>query len=268
MPDENTETTESTDQIQFNKSDYVNPGDEVKQAESHGWKDWDAHIENGGEPEKWVSAEVFNERGRSIKSSIKQKSNHNKAQTEAVTKALKDVNEVHKVQMDIKLADLVAQKHTAVEDGEADKVAKLDASIDQTKDGIKKLEAAEATISAVPNDDIVHEQQWSQDNAWFNEMSPKGSYARELAQSALKQGYNGEALTSYIEKQVADAFPARNLNREKPGMSDKGGKRSSSNNEALTMDSLNGEELKIAQALMNNNIDEKDVLEMVKNSRV
>ena len=62
MPDAN--EVEATEQIQFNKADYVNHDDEVKQAESHGWKDWDDHIENGGDPEKWVSPEVFNERGR------------------------------------------------------------------------------------------------------------------------------------------------------------------------------------------------------------
>jgi len=259
---------EATDQIQFNKSDYVNHDNEVKQAGSHGWKDWDEHIENKGDPEKWVSAEVFNERGRSIKSSIKQKSNHNKEQNEAVTKALKDVNEVHKVQMDIRLADLVSQRKTAIEDGEADKVTQLDSSIDQTKDGIQKLEAADKTIAAVPNNDIMHEQQWSQDNAWFNEMSPKGSYARELAQSALNKGYHGEDLTSYIEKEVADAFPDKNENRNKAGMSDKGGKRSSNSNEALTMSSLNGEEARIAQSLINSGKSEKDVLSMVKNSRV
>lgn len=266
MAEGNTDTGENTEQIQFNKTEFFENKSkaEVEQATKHGWKDFDTHIENGNDPEKWVDANVFNERGRSIKSSMKQKSNHNKE----LLSAVKNVNEVHKVQLDLKVAELTKERKLAIEDGEADRVTELDDEIDKTKEGIKKVNDAEASIAAVPDENYDHERQWATENKWYQEQTPKGAYAREVSNSAVRSGYRGEALTNLIESEIDKAFPQKNENRNKPGMSDKGGQRSKGNNEALTMDSLSGEERNIAQSLINNGKTEEDVLKMVKLSRV
>lgn len=266
MDGENTGATEgvSTDQIQFNKTDFLEERrvNDEKTASKHGWVDLDAYIENGGDPDDWIDAGRFNDKGVAIKSSIKQKSNHDKK----LTQALKDVNEVHKTQLDIKLADLIKQRDIAIEGGEKDKVTEIDGDIDQTKEGINKIKNASMVVDQVPDEHIEHEKQWSQDNPWFNEQNPKGAFARELANQALTNDYHGEDLTNHIENEISKAFPLKNENRNKPGMSDKGSKKSQSKG-ALTMDSLTNEENRIVQSLMNNGKSEEDCLRMVKSSR-
>ena len=268
MAGENETEEVKTEENQFNKTDFFEKRSvaEVDTASSHGWKDFDLHIKNGGDPDKWVSAEVFNERGRSIKSSMKQKSNHNRDLMEKL-KGVNEVHQVHTEQLDIKIAELTEKRNEAIEDGETDKVTKLDSAIEKTKAGKAKLEASVKTVNEVPPEDIYHEAQWGKETVWFSEKTPKGAFARDVASRALHDGYHGEDLTNHIEAEVLKAFPLVNENRKKPGLSDKGNKKSYSK-ETLTMDSLSGDEKSVAQSLMNRGKSEKEVLEMVKNSRV
>jgi len=215
MDNENIESVDTAgqDQIQFNKTEFFEQrqSNAESTASEHGWKDFDAHIKNGGTPEKWVSAEVFNARGDAIKTTMRQKANHR----EAMDKQIHDVNEVHKVQLDIKLEEMLSERDKAIENGDTKEVTKLDARIDKTKDGIKKVEQSTQSASTVDQDLINHELQWRKDNSWFDAKGAKGAYARELVNGAVSSGYHGEDLTNFIEQEVAKEFPPRNSNRDK-----------------------------------------------------
>lgn len=267
MRDETTETVGDTgqEQIQFNKTEFFEQrkSDAESKASQHGWKDFDAHIDNGGNPEQWLSAEVFNARGDAIKTTMRQKSNHRNE----LNKQIHDLNEVHEVSLEINLQKMLKERIKAIEQGDTDVVSDLDKDIDKTKDGIEKVKASKQVASTVDKDLIDHEARWRQDNPWFDAVGAKGAYARSLVVNAVSSGYHGEDLTNYLEQEVAKEFPPRNTNRDKPSISDKGGKRSKDSVEALTMDSLNKEDSLVAQSLMNRGKSEEDVLKMIKLSR-
>lgn len=261
-----TEEIKTEESTTFDKSSYLTGRHEkeVQEASSRGWTDIDAYMDKGGNADDWFSAEVFNANGRSINNSRKQKSNSG----QELKKALQGVNEFHATQLEMKNAEITAMKEEAIKDGDVDKVAELDKSLDQNKVSMNKIKQSANEALMVPAEYIEHEKNWADKNKWSTEKTPKGAYAREAAIDGLNANLHGEDLTNYIESEVAREFPEKNPNRENASISNKGGKNARSS-EALTMGSLTSEESKIAQAMMNQGkgYTEEDVLKMVKSSR-
>lgn len=259
---ENVEVVESDhleNEIQDNEPKGHEASKDEMQAREKGWVSKEEWEEQGKDPNLHVPAKYFNEKGQMI-STIKELQN----QVRNFDSRLAKNNEFHKANLELKLSELKKQKVESVQLADAESVEQLDQEIDQVKSQINSID----TEPQLNKSDISHEEEWMNNNAWFSTSSARAVYAQSVAQKLIAKGVRGEQLTSEVESAVDKEFQPVNNNRSKAPISSKGNKSSSpSKKGAVSWGSLKGEELAIANSLKNNGMKEKDILQMVQDSR-
>lgn len=229
---------------------------EVSEAKSRGWTTKQEWIDAGRNPDDWVNAKHFNEKGRLISESrayrqergtFENRLQNVKVLYEAQLRTLKNENE-----------QLLQQKKEAVTYGDFDAVQRIDKQLmDNAIEQVSVQQAAQTVVAAPQGpsqEELAKEAAWERDNQWINTQDPtapeygKAVFTRNLYQQLLQQYPNSTAdeRISYVNQTLAQKFPQApkvNPNRDKPAMTDTKTSTHATNGK-LTWADLNGDEIK------------------------
>lgn len=205
---------------------------EVTEAKSRGWTTKQEWIDSGRNPDDWVNAKHFNEKGRLISQARKLETlertfdsriQNVKVLYDAQLRTLKNENE-----------QLLQRKKEAVTYGDFEAVQQIDKQLmDNAINQVSVQQAAQtATVPQGPSqEELAKEAAWERENQWINTQDPtspeygKAVYTRNLYQQLLQQYPNSTAdeRIEYVNKTLAQMFPQTpktNPNRDKPAMTD------------------------------------------------
>lgn len=184
-----------------------------------------------GDPDLWRPAKEFVDRGELFKK-IDDQNRTVKELKRALDDMKKHHSQVRETEYAKALTALKEQKQTALEDGNAAQVIKLDDQIDLVKDEQKALKAEPAVSAETsPSPEFTN---WTNRNKWYDTSQPMRAYADALGRELAYGGMEPSKVLAEVERQVKQEFPNKftNPNRDKPGVvegsSSKGGKANES----------------------------------------
>ena len=216
------------------------PDPEESSAKQHGWTTKAEWVAQGKNPDDWVNAKHFNEKGRLInesrmyrqeKGTFDQRLQNVKILYDSQLRTLKNEN-----------AQLLQAKKEAVTYGDYDAVQKIDAQLmDNAVNQISINQASEQAVATAepPREDLEKEAAWERENRWINTQDPaapefgKAVFTRNLYQQLLQQYPNSTAdeRIAYVNREVSQKFPQApktNPNRDKAPVTDAKSARSTS----------------------------------------
>ena len=141
-----------------------------------------------GDPDSWRPAKEFLDRGELFK-----KIEDQKRSIHDMKRALDDLcshhAKVRETEYTRALQTLKAQKKTALEEGDAEAVIRIDDQIDLVKDEQQKLRAMpEPVQEAEPTNPIF--ANWVDKNRWYETSQPMRAYADALGRDLASQGFS------------------------------------------------------------------------------
>jgi regulator of replication initiation timing len=194
---------------------------------------WVPEDEWAGDKSQWRPAKEFLDRGELFKKIDDQNRN-----VKELKRALDDMkrhhNSVRETEYTRALQSLKTQKQTALEEGDAATVVRIDDQIDLVRDEQTKLKqdtAKEEYTSPEPAPEFTN---WVSQNKWYENDTNMKTWADGIGRNLAAAGMKPDNVLREIEKQVKEVFPNkfRNANRDKPGAvegsSNKGGKSTGS----------------------------------------
>ena len=188
---------------------------------------WVPKDEWEGDPDAWRPAKEFLDRGELFKK-IDDQNRTIKQFKQALDDLSKHHAKVRETEYTRALESLKAQKVTALEEGDAAAVVKLDDQIDLVKDAQTQLKAQpQGTTPEVLNPQFVN---WVNRNKWYETDEGMKGYADSIGRGMAASGMTPDMVLLEVEKKIKAEFPHkfRNPNRDKPGSvegsASKGGK--------------------------------------------
>lgn len=223
MADEEQVVDKSTEQ----KEEYKPTAIELKAMEE-GWVPQDQWE---GDPDQWRPAKEFVDRGELFKK-IDDQNRTVKELKRALDDMKKHHSQVRETEYAKALAALKEQKKSALEEGDAAQVIKLDDQIDLVKDEQRALKQEPAEVQdQSPSPEFTN---WTNRNKWYETSQPMRAYADALGRDLAYGGMKPSEVLAEVERQVRQEFPHKftNPNRDKPsaveGSVNKGGKANES----------------------------------------
>lgn len=218
VADTDTDTNQESSQTEYSDS-------ELK-ALDHGWKpkeDFD------GDDTKWVDANEFNRRGE-----LFEKIDVLNRENKETKKALKMLQEHHTKVRDTEytraLTNLKAEKKSAYEEGNADRLIELDDEIADVK-AAQKVE--QQAVQQQVNQPDPRFTQWVERNSWYAQDTELRSFADAAGTSYANANPNKDPseVLDYVTSKIKKAFPEKftNPNRNKPSNVEGGSPTSNSN---------------------------------------
>jgi hypothetical protein len=209
----------------------------MQEALDAGYKDKEAFVEAGGDPEKHVSPHEFVRYGKLQKSMREQMRRFDQKEQE-FEKRFEHLNQMHKTQMDLKISELKAQQREAVDEADGDK-------FDRAQTEIEKIQE-QNTQPATTSDKHPSIVEWESDKEWINDEDDIRAQTAQGAWSAFFNKNPGGAVENaltYVDKQLAKLSPPPPTNplRDMPTATEQG-KRTSGKKRGVTMDDLTHEE--------------------------
>jgi hypothetical protein len=227
MAEENTNVDQSTDQQQDQQPQLT--AVEQKAMES-GWvpqEEWE------GDPEQWRPAKEFLDRGELFK-----KIEDQNRTIKEFKRALDDLKGHHAKTRETEyaraLAALKQQKQSALEEGDAASVIKIDDQIDLVKEEQSRLKQ-EPQDTPQLNPEFV---EWVDKNKWYETSQPMRAYADALGRDLAYKGLSPSEVLREVEKQVKTEFPHKftNPNRNKPGAVEGSTAKGNKSESSITLD--------------------------------
>ena len=177
-----------------------------------------------------------------MKSHIKTQSAQMHGMKKAHNEAMVNLNIFNKAQSEQRLTALKSELEKAVEDGDIEKVGKIN---DEQLSIAKQTDVAPVQEQAVDETELM--EQWYDDNPWFMDSSdPRTSFANSAHTRATRKGLVGNERLAFVNEAVTTQFssaakPKVNLNRSKA--SDYSGSNGApkSRERKLTMDDIPAE---------------------------
>ena len=191
-----------------------------QEARQEGWRpqeDWK------GDPEQWVDAKTFVERGEKISGILKKKVDTLEQRLERAEKANQKFGEYHKRtiererrEAEQRISNLEAQLEQAISEGDGQAFTRLNKEINNLKTNIPQHGPDEGFSDLA--------QSWLVDNQWYNNDQQLAIFADGLADRLRAQGFGGKAYFDELTRQVREAFPQKfeNPNRKKESNVDVG----------------------------------------------
>ena len=183
-----------------------------------------------GDPELWRPAKEYVDRGELFK-----KIDDQNRTIKDFKRALDDLKghhaKVRETEYARALVALKEQKKTALEDGDAAGVIKIDDQIDLVKEEQKRLAMPQTQQTTEAAPEFTN---WVARNKWYDTSEPMRAYADSLGRKLAAAGTSTEEVLREVERQVKQEFPHKfvNPNRGKAsaveGSSPKGGKSADS----------------------------------------
>ena len=191
---------------------------------------WVPEDEWEGDKSQWRPAKEFLDRGE-LFHKIDDQNRNIKELKRALDDMKRHHNSVRETEYARALQSLKDQKRTALEEGDAATVVRIDDQIDLVRDEQTKLKQTnvqeEYSSSPEPASEFVS---WTARNKWYESDTNMKTWADGIGRNLAAAGMKPDNVLKEIEKQVKDVFPNkfRNVNRDKPGAvegsSNKGGK--------------------------------------------
>ncbi len=229
---------------------------EVEKASNNGWKPKDQWK---GNPDDWVSAKKFNERGDMI-GRIKQLENAAKQFDDRLANQRKLMD----AQREQEVAKLEEQRKQAVELADVEKFNTVQKQLDDIKH-------TQPDQNSQTNNEQQTIDEFNAGNPWIFEDSPKAIYAKAMFGQFLQQGMNATQAIDQMQAAVNKHYPPRNERREQPATNEsprpspKGKRREAS----LQWNQLTREEVQLWHVLGTSAYggDKEKFLQAVKDSR-
>jgi len=180
---------------------------DVEKAMGNGWcqkEEWK------GDPNDWVSAKKFNERGEMI-GSIRDLKQRIDAKEHEFNARLENQHKLHEASTKALLEDLQSRRKDAILEADVDKAEKLQGQIDTLN--VPAAPAA-APAPAPANTSVLEE--WNSRNPWIFEENPKAAFAQHQFQKHSSQGKPLDQAISAMENDISKHFPDINHRRNQP----------------------------------------------------
>jgi hypothetical protein len=255
--------------------------EEEAKASQRGWTSKAEWVAQGKDPDEWVSAKHFNEKGTLIS-----KAREFEVLQKTFKKDVDDVKKYVQAQAQLQIQELQRQnselleaKRNAVQYGDWEGVQKAEQAL--TNNAINQLnlqqQIQQPQQQGPSEDELAVEAQFERENPWIGVKDPASpEYGKAVfAQNLYAQLLNTPNLTvnqrlEYLQNEIAQKFPkppATNPNRDKPAVTDT--KPSGKVAGELTWGDLSKQELSEWSAFgdMMFKGDKKAFLKAVKNSR-
>lgn len=197
-----------------------NPGAEdtpeiVAEAKEYGWVEQDKFR---GDAKEWVPAHEFVKRGRNSVPILRSKLSRLEAQLASVQSQYgmlaKDAQEAKAIgyrqaeaEWKQKLAALKAQKLSALEQGDHERVVEIDEAIDATKDAKPTPPAQQQQQAPQGVQPSAEEQRWLAENPWYTNNPMLKLRADAIGIGLAQQGKSGKDLLDGVSEMMAELFP-------------------------------------------------------------
>lgn len=193
-----------------------------QEAISQGWVPKD---DFEGDPDRYIDAPEFVRRGE-LFGKIEQQSKTLKQQAKAIEALALHNSKVEKAAYTRARQELLAEKKTALAEGDVDKVVEIDERLDFVKEQQKTIDATR--VKAI-EEEVIHPemQQWQQKNTWYGTTRAMTLWADERGIELSHSGKTPKQVLDQIEQEVKKEFPSKftNPNREKVGAVEGGSTR-------------------------------------------
>lgn len=209
------------------------PDPEESKARQHGWTSKSEWVEQGKNPDDWVNAKHFNDKGELIRQSRELK-NLEKTFTERVH----NVQKLAQMQAQIQLQNLQqenerlkTERRQAINYGDVDAVEKLDSQLMSnaiTQVNIQQ-QFQQPQQQGPSQDELAVEADFERNNAWVSVTDPlspdfaKAEYARRAYQHLLQSVPDVNQRLQLLQQEINSKFPpkpATNPNRDKAAVTD------------------------------------------------
>ena len=214
-------------------NDEVEYTEEEVRAMEHGWapkEEW------RGNPDEWVSARVFNQKGELFGKirSLERDRDSMKQEFKQATKAMVDMLKKSKeTEYKRAVADLKKQKRSAIEDGDAGVALDIDDQIEElTTEHTTVQQEYDRAAAAAPAQEYQAPEfvEWQGRNGWYNEDSEMRVTADSVGLRYAQENPNLPItkVFEFVDKQMKRIYPEKftNVNKEKPAKVGESGKRS------------------------------------------
>jgi len=182
-----------------------------QRATGNGWTNRETWEGKGNNPDDWVSARKFNERGEMI-GEIRSLKRRLDDQETGFSTRLDSQKKIHQAQIKVTIADLESKRDDAIDLADKDRANTIQAQIDDVRTQSAELDVEHASPAT---DDQSVLDAWNADNAWVAETdSPKAAYAIMRFNNHLGGGKTTAEAIAAMENEVAKQFPDKNLRRE------------------------------------------------------
>ena len=190
--------------------------DFVAEAKSEGWRPKD---EWKGDPDKWVEAETFVERGEKISGILKSKVDRLEQRLNKAEKANQQFGEYHKKtiekerkEYERRITHLESLRSEAIDNGDGQTFTKIDREIGSIKQNMPSPPEEPYSMDPI-------EAQWLTSNQWYNSDQNMRAYADGVSDVVASEGYQGQARLDEITRRTKETFPDKfgNPNRDREG---------------------------------------------------
>ena len=185
----------------------VNP--DVEQASKGGWMPLEDWTSKDKDPDDWVSAKKFNERGQMM-DSISSLRKQVEAQSNDFSSRITNLTKLQEARTNQTIADLKDKRDQAVDVADREEVNKIQGQIDELNVAPVNQPAAQPA---------QHEGQkdldaWNANNSWINEFSPKSEFAKASFNRHANTGISVQEAIKMAEADIRTHFPPTNPRRD------------------------------------------------------
>ena len=195
--------------------------DEIR-ALNHNWVPKDQYQ---GNPDDWVSAKTFNERGEFI-GKIRGLEKRLKDSTEDFSGRLDNQRKLHEIQLSNTISELESKRREAIESADVDKAESIQGNIDKMRSQIADTKTeTKVTTAPQPENEADNEYltQWDKDNPWIYDNSPKAAYGSARFNFHRSRGLSTQEAVKFMESEISNQFPPFNHNRQQAANVENGG---------------------------------------------
>lgn len=179
---------------------------------------WVPKDEFDGDPERFVDAGEFLRRGELFRK-IEAQSKDIKKANAALAELARHNAKIREQEYARAVADLKAQKKTALSEGDADKVVEIDDKLDLVKDQQRLASQQQIQQAQIPQEVHPELQNWISNNSWYETNKGMRGWADARGVELAEDGKSPREVLKTLEKEVKDRFKEKftNPNRERAG---------------------------------------------------
>lgn len=249
------ETVDKTDVANSNASE--SSLDYEALAKADGWSPKESFR---GDPEKWVDAKTFYDRGQQFTPFIRkhlketqQELAEAKKQIEETKQAAKDfkkfITEASEREVELRVAEAKTKLAAAIEAGDGKAAVQASEDIAALKQAPKAEEKPE--VKNQPSPDFVA---WVAENDWYNKNDEMKVAADAFGHAInAKSGLIGPDLYKEVKKRMEKAYPDEFQAEERPGPQ-RGGKTNGANSKAKSFENLPDDAKKACDRMIKNGL--------------
>lgn len=225
--------------------------DVLQEAKSQGWVEKDQYR---GNPNDWVDAERFVQRGREILPILRKNNEHLVRDLQATKEQLKEFREAAEefkkfqkdtydrkvVEYEARIAEIKESRAQAISEGDGKKVNALDDALEEVKEAKREAKEAAVVKPQAPGIDPSL-QSWMDRNEWFGKDRRMTGIVNGIGEAVRAEfpEVKGQAFLDKLDEALAEEFPDRFGKRQKTSPVESGsGRQGRGSSNARSYDNL------------------------------